>query len=264
MLLSIFQEVVDSSQCTGSYISPSQVSDIRHSTFEKLNDLLSSLGHAHVGKPRRSWSDYGKKTRTVYLNFFQRCITDIMQLLFPEEVSQVKEAFREMHSKGQGSSQYPVSETDDVAGLLVNSYMKAETWQIQRQVLSVLSVSRTYQEVLNLLPEVTKYRFYAAKEHATTQGCALPPPKKAITRNRMDEQKLDSFLEYITSSHIIKDLPFGQQKLKLSNGTTIETPNVIRSMAPNAIIEQYKQYCRENKIEPLGKLFLMSILDNDS
>ena len=33
----------------------------------------------------------------------------------------------------------------------------------------------------------------------------------------------------------------------------LETPNVIRCMAPHAIIEQYKQYCVEMDIEPLGK-----------
>ena len=212
-----------------------------------------------MGKPRQRWSDYSKKTRTVYLNFFEKCNTAIMQLLFHEEVNEVKKEFKEMHCKEQMVSQDLVSETDDVAELLVDSYKKAETWQIQRQVLSVLSVSRTYKEVSNLIPEVTKHRFYAAKAHATTQGCALPPPKKVITRNRMDQQKLDSFLEYITSSHIIKDIPFGQQKLKLSNGTTLETPSVIRCMAPNAIIEQYKQYCRENEIEPLGKCIFIFI-----
>jgi hypothetical protein len=50
----------------------------------------------------------------------------------------------------------------------------------------------------------------------------------------MDPHKLNSFLDFITSSHIIKDLPFGERKSRLSNGKVVETPDVIRCMAPAA------------------------------
>ena len=96
------------------------------------------------------------------------------------------------------------------------------------------------------------YRYYAAKKHLAVAGCCLPPTKKDDVRQRMDPSKLDNFLDFITSSHIVKDLPFGERKIKTSNGKIVETPNVIRCMAPQAIINQYQQYCTEQDIEPLG------------
>ncbi|CAC5356523.1 unnamed protein product [Mytilus coruscus] len=69
----------------------------------------------------------------------------------------------------------------------------------------------------------------------------------------MDPMKLDSFLEFITSPHIIRDLPYGEKKLKLSDGTVQNVPNLIRCMGSSDIIQQYKVYCEENTIIPLGE-----------
>lgn len=70
----------------------------------------------------------------------------------------------------------------------------------------------------------------------------------------MDPVKLDSFLDFITSPHVIRDLPYGERKIKLSDGTVYEMPNVIRCMGSSDVIQQYKAYCSENNISPLGKL----------
>jgi len=68
----------------------------------------------------------------------------------------------------------------------------------------------------------------------------------------MDPGKFDSFLDYRSSSRIVKDLPFGQRKIQSSKGKLIETPNIIKCMAPQGIIDQYKVYCTKRAIEPLG------------
>jgi hypothetical protein len=41
-------------------------------------------------------------------------------------------------------------------------------------------------------------------------------------------EKLDHFLSFITSTHVIQDLPVGEKSLKLSSHTEIKVPNVIR------------------------------------
>ncbi|CAG2256851.1 unnamed protein product [Mytilus edulis] len=74
---------------------------------------------------------------------------------------------------------------------------------------------------------------------------------QSITDRKWTHTSLILFLDFITSSHIIKDLPFGERKMRLSSGKIIETPNVIRCMAPAAIIQQFKQYCAENEEIPL-------------
>jgi hypothetical protein len=72
--------------------------------------------------------------------------------------------------------------------------------------------------------------------------------------------KLEHFLDFITASNIVQDLPFGRKKLKLSNNVVIEIPHVIRTLMPSRLIAQYNEYCEENSYEPLSRSTLFKIL----
>ena len=77
---------------------------------------------------------------------------------------------------------------------------------------------------------------------------------------RIDESQLDDFLTFITSTHVIQDLPFGQRYLHLKNGRVLEVPNVIRSMIPKRIIQQYNQICEETGMKPLSSSTIYRVL----
>ena len=70
---------------------------------------------------------------------------------------------------------------------------------------------------------------------------------------KIEPVKLEHFVSFITSPHVIQDVPFGEKLLKLSTGEIIKTPNVIRTMIPERIVEQYQQYCCETNFEPMSK-----------
>ena len=88
--------------------------------------------------------------------------------------------------------------------------------------------------------------------HRLRYGRGTAVPTLQTGRLRVDEAQLDHFIHFITSPHIIQDLPFGQKKLHLSNGNILEVPNVIRSLIPERIAAQYKQYCEENNFVPFS------------
>ena len=71
-----------------------------------------------------------------------------------------------------------------------------------------------------------------ANLHRLQFGRAAPVPKKDAPRLRIDRQQLDHFLSFITSPHLVQDLPFGNKNLKLSNSQSIAVPNVIRTLIP--------------------------------
>ena len=41
----------------------------------------------------------------------------------------------------------------------------------------------------------------------------------------------------------MQDLPFGQRSIVLSDKTTIKIPNVIRTLIPERVVQQYTAYC---------------------
>ena len=65
---------------------------------------------------------------------------------------------------------------------------------------------------------------------------AFKVPSVKGTRMYIPPQKLDHFLSFTTSTHIIQDLPFGKKTLKLSSNVELKIPNVMRSLIPEQIV----------------------------
>lgn len=63
-------------------------------------------------------------------------------------------------------------------------------------------------------------------------------------------------------------MPFGERKLKLSNGEKIIVPDVIRNAIPTRIVSQYLAYCDEtiatDEFKPLATSSLFAILQKCS
>ena len=76
---------------------------------------------------------------------------------------------------------------------------------------------------------------------------------------RIEPVRLEHFVSFITSPHVTQDVPFGEKLLKLSTGEIIKTPNVIRTMIPERIVQQYQQYCCETNFEPMSKRTLQRV-----
>ena len=52
----------------------------------------------------------------------------------------------------------------------------------------------------------------------------------------------------------------GRKVLKLSDGETIEIPNVVRTVVASRLIHLYQSYCAESGFEPIGRSTLLNIL----
>lgn len=92
------------------------------------------------------------------------------------------------------------------------------------------------------------------------RGALLPDTK--CPKMRVSLTQLDHFLCFITSPHVIQDLPFGQRNLVLSSGKVLEIPNVIRTMIPERIMKQYEQYCNETNFVHFCKSTMQRILSS--
>lgn len=115
---------------------------------------------------------------------------------------------------------------------------------------------------LQLLPDVTRYKYSHAKKHCEYLGVGEPVQTCKLSREKFKTDQLDHFIDFITSKHIIKDQPFGEKTLRLTTGEIIKIPSVIRSLAPSNIISQYLALCKEDIVIPLGE-FLYTYYELD-
>ncbi|XP_063448230.1 uncharacterized protein LOC134727772 [Mytilus trossulus] len=197
-----------------NYLSQSQQSVRsyeRCSYLTSLNDFLSSVRLQEFSeKERKTWQSYTFKTRNTYKERFDEIMKLIIGILFPNDVDEVIDDIKcpkQLNEENRTSH----TEYKDI----VTSYRKAESWQQGRQVLSVLASRMSFKDLLSLLPEVTSHRYYAALSHSKKIGPALPIPEKKLHRQKLDPERLDAFLDFITSSHVVRDLPFGEKKTEV-------------------------------------------------
>ncbi|XP_063427080.1 uncharacterized protein LOC134710627 [Mytilus trossulus] len=251
---------VNFSQSLESHESPfsSQQTYLQTDSLSKLNDFLKTKGIQPLVLPQHAWGTYSQKTKKSFVNKLFSCFTAVTETMFPNESDEILQEI--LKASEVIDKETDVNSDAELCQALVESYKVTDSWQVRRQILSVICQKLSFKNTCELIDGLTEYRYYTAKKHASVQGCALPPAQGNKSRQRMDPAKLDNFLDFITSSHIIKDLPFGERKLKLADGRSVDTPNVIRCMAPAAIIDQFKLYCSENEVTPLGDSTMFKIL----
>ena len=120
------------------------------------------------------------------------------------------------------------------------AYKNASSCDTPRQILSIMTCTASLAAIREFIPGLTQFRYTVANLHRLQHGTGASVPRQPTARFRVDEVQLDHFLQFITSPHIVQDLPFGQKSLQLSNGNVVEVPNVIRALIPERITTQYK------------------------
>lgn len=144
---------------------------------------------------------------------------------------------------------------------LAECYNNATQWDTRRQILSIMVDKISLKSLQQYIPDITPYRYKIAKQHALLHGRGCPLPKPTQRRMRVPPEMVDHFISFITSQHIIQDLPFGQKRLKLSSGKVLIVPNVIGNMVPERLVQQYQAYCNESSLPCLGRSSLLRILE---
>ena len=93
-----------------------------------------------------------------------------------------------------------------------------------------------------MIPGLSKWRFDQARQQATEAGKGHPLPEIPSFCTRIEPEKVDHFIEYISRPEFVQDVAFGTKTLKLDSGEKIITPAVIRTVIPSRIIRQYLDY----------------------
>ncbi|VDH91448.1 Hypothetical predicted protein [Mytilus galloprovincialis] len=246
-------ETNSQSQTSETEMTLSQVSDasvVQFSRLESLNNFLSICNVSPVKRLTNLLSESSKRTVRRYMDKTRQCFNAVAETISPNDGNFLFNSVQQQEEEQQG----PCNE------LMKDIYLNAGSWQFRRQVLSIIVERMSFEEAQNFIPGLTAWRYYEAKKHTANVGVGLPVKELAEKRVKINIDSLEHFIDFVTSSHVIKDLPYGQKTLKLETGEVVTIPNVIRSLSSSALINQYYQLCEEDNISPLGKSTLYRIL----
>ena len=81
---------------------------------------------------------------------------------------------------------------------LTECYSNASTWDIRRQILSIMADMVTFQTLKKWIPDLTGYRFSTARKHtyALLHGRGVSPPQAPQTKLFVSPTEVDQFLDF--------------------------------------------------------------------
>lgn len=225
-----------------------------------LNDFLRSCNADTVGPYKKRWEEAGERPKASHVSKAKSVIVAGLNVIAPGDAGYLWEAVRKSGSVEKELGIGEKQEDRKYLKALAESYRNASSWETRRQILSIMGDLTTFKRIQDYIPGLTQYRFKVARQHSLQYGRGTLPPRPRSLRMRVQNKQLDHFLTYITSPHVIQDLPFGQRYLRLSSGKILETPNVIRTMIPNRLVKQYQAYCEETKFTPFSPATMLRVL----
>ena len=249
---------------TGSLVS--STSDEAPTTMQeprkKLNEYLVSKNIPAITQPWMEWDKAGESTKKRYTKRAVEIFSSVLQDLTPNYAGSLWQAVVSSPAMSKALKLDELSQTSkNYLQALVEAYGKAQGWETRRQILSVMSGVASCNDISRFIPGLTRYRYSLANLHRLQYGRGAPATHHSSPRIKVDLKQLDHFLLYITSPHLVQDLPFGQKTLKLSSGQLVEVPNVIRTMIPQRIARQYAQYCHETDFKPFSERTMLRVLE---
>lgn len=228
---------------------------------QKLLEFLSLTGQDNVYVLSTTWEEAVYSTRRRHVVQAGKAIKSVLSVLAPNDSADL---WKELQASSLINvyldiGQFNPKELELINGL-VECYENAKSWDTRRQFLSIMADKLTAGQLRQLIPGLSRYKLSIARKHSIQYGRGVEVPKTHTPRMRIDEAQLDHFITFITSSHIVQDLPYGEKILKLTTGEVLMVPNSIRMMIPDRICQQYTQYCKETGFEPMGKSTMLTIL----
>ena len=168
-----------------------------------------------------------ERTKRIYLRKAQQWISAMLDVLVQEnsqglwtELCDRQAVCSESQVVVEGISE---KETE-LLNAFSESYLNAQHWSTRRQILSLMADKLSLKEMREFIQTVTSYRYNIARRYRMIHGRAAPLPNQEKRRMRIEPVKLEHFVSFITSPHVIQDVPFGEKLLKLSTGAIIKHP----------------------------------------
>ena len=236
------------------------------SALQKRNEFLESKDISPVRYPTTvPWSEASTRTQRRHVRKARQAVGAVLEEVAPHQSGKLWKTlitYRSLEQEDSSSSEEDADvDVDEVLmSALADCYNNCSTWQVRRQIVSMVADKFTFRTIRRWIPDLTRYRFTTARDHALCYGRGVLPSPVVHTIMFVSQTQVDHFLDFITSPHVIQDLPFGQRSIKLSTKEVVIVPNVVRMMIPESIVKQYLAYAEESNFDPLSRRTLLNTL----
>lgn len=241
----------------------------QHAKRQTLNDTVSTLTDGRVSPLlstlNTEWDDISSTQQKYYTRKAREIFAATLSVVSPGQEEALWESLRRepmLENEGTVAKKRKYFDVkSDLIDALIEAHNQAQSWQTKRQILSLFANDFSRLELQKMIPGLSKWRIDQARNHATETGKGQPILEKPIYRARIENAKVEHFLDYISRPELLQDVAFGTKTLKLDSGERVIIPAVVRTLIPSRIIQQYICYCKQEQFQPASERSLYRILD---
>ena len=119
------------------------------------------------------------------------------------------------------------SPENKIIATLVSFYEGTTSWYTKMTILSIFLQHYSKSKLKAMVPGLATWRIDQAKKHSAVVGKGVSEEREPVVRSRMDGEKVDHFLDFLSSPQYLQDVAYGTRKLKMSTGESIEVPDFV-------------------------------------
>lgn len=123
--------------------------------------------------------------------------------------------------------------------LYLQHYEACTTSAAQLAVLTMIPKKFKKETISNLFG-VSYYHIKLARRRHTQYGPITEPPKVPITRQRLDLEKIQHFLSFLTESSLLQEEAYGTTTIKYDSGEKRVVSNSLLMCLKEEVIKEYK------------------------
>ncbi len=204
---------------------------------------VKNINHLHFGSDFGGLQDSTKLRRAQAVNKVKKTLIELIAGGDTEEL----ENLVDRHMKQGIWSGEATKKTHQLMLRIAETVNNAGTPNERWQALSIACGTYPYATVVAYIPGLTKYAFSCAAFHARHHGTGAREPAQLLQfRVKYDKEKVNEYINYITSSMVVFDMPYGLAKGKYTDGTAETIPSICRVYLNQNIIYQYKEYLKQS------------------
>ena len=176
-------------------------------------------------------SDVAKSTRSYIKRKSKEVVESVLECIAPGQSAELLAMITEPPSTRE------LEPENKVMATLVSLYDLATSWCTKMTILSIFGQHYSKTQLKTMVPGLTTWRIDQARKHAVVVGEGISEEREPVIRYRLDGEKVDHFLEFISSPHYQQDVAYGTRKLKMSTGESIEIPDLVRTIISSRMVK---------------------------
>ena len=198
---------------------PEEVSVTDDSILEKSNEssklLTENLGTSPMvfQVKRKRVTELSCSTKGYYERKFKRAKQQLKEK-FAEAAASGQEKDFLLHILGSSSESDEVEEVGDDILEMVSVHQNSDSIS-QISILSLINHEKYCKQNVMSLFGCSKYKVDLARKSKQQNAGLLKVQKETFTRNRLNFNKCEHFLDFIFSNGLLQDTAYGVQKLKI-------------------------------------------------